>query len=139
MNFIYRERRMRLMDNCSGPCLTMLFSGKAPKRSADEAYGFSVDRSFFYLTGLDRENMILVLQKDENDLIRETVFIEPYDEFLAKWVGGRMRAEEVSQVSGISNVRNLEEFADFVTGFMEMYRGMGRVRVYLDLWKYELI
>lgn len=138
MNFTYRERRMRLMDSASGPCLAMLFSGKAPMRSADEAYDFSVDRSFYYLTGLDRENMILVLQKDENDLIRESIFIEPYDEFLAKWVGGRMRPGEVTQVSGISNVQDLNDFAGFVTGFMETYRGMGRVRVYLDLWKYEL-
>ena len=138
MNFLYRERRMRLMDSTAGPCLAFIFSGKAPMRSADEAYAFSVDRSFYYLTGLDRENMILVLQKDENDLIRESIFIEPYDEYLAKWVGGRMQPEEVRAVSGISSIRGIEEFAEFVTGFMETYRGMGRVRVYLDLWKYEL-
>ena len=137
-SMILRERRMKLMDSTKGPCLALIFSGKAPMRSADEAYGFSVDRSFYYLTGIDRENMILMLKKDENDLIRETLFIEPYDEFLAKWVGGRMKADEATAISGVGNVVSLETFASAVAGFMETYRGMGRVRMYLDLWKYEL-
>lgn len=137
MNDIYQDRRMRLMDSTSGPCLACIFSGKAPMRSADEAYSFSVDRNFYYLTGIDRENMILVLQKDYNGLIREFIFIEPYDEYLAKWVGGRMKADEVTAISGIRNVDNLEAFSGFVTSFLEYNRGMGRIRVYLDLWRYE--
>ena len=137
MKSIYEERRLKLMDRTKGPCLACIFSGKAPMRSGDEAYDFSVDRSFYYLTGIDRENMILVLRKDENDLIRESIFIEPYDEFLAKWVGGRMKADEVTAVSGIANVSEIGTFPDFVNNFMDTYRGMGRIRVYLDLWKYE--
>ena len=134
---IYQDRRMRLMDAVRGPSLTFIFSGKAPMRSADEAYPFVVDRSFFYLTGLDRENMVLVLQKDYHDMIRESIYIEPYDEVLAKWVGGRMKAEEVTAVSGIRNVNDLQDLPGFVGSFFENYRGMGRVRVYLDLWRYE--
>ena len=137
MQSIFEERRMRLMDDVRGPAIACIFSGKAPMRSADETYPFVVDRSFYYLTGLDRENMVLLLQKDHNGLIRESIYIEPYDEFLAKWVGGRMKPDEVSAVSGIRTVDNLENFPGVVGNFMEVYRGMGRVRVYLDLWRYE--
>lgn len=137
MQDIYQDRRMRLMDAVRGPGLTILFSGKAPMRSADEAYPFVVDRSFYYLTGLDRENMVLVLQKDHNDMIRESIYIEPYDEALAKWVGGRMRAEEVTEISGIWDVNDLQDLPGFVGSFLENYRGMGRSRIYLDLWRYE--
>ena len=133
----YQDRRMRLMDDLRGPALAFVFSGKAPLRSADEGYPFSVDRSFYYLTGIDRENMVLMLEKGHNGLIRETIFIEPYDEYLAKWVGGRMKAQEVTAVSGIRTVRDIQEFFGAVAGFFEMYRGMGRTRVYLDLWRYE--
>ena len=101
MQDVYQDRRMRLMDAVRGPSLTFIFSGKAPMRSGDEAYPFVVDRSFYYLTGIDRENMVLVLEKDHNDMIRESIYIEPYDEVLAKWVGGRMKEEEVTAVSGI--------------------------------------
>ena len=134
---IYENRRFRLMDDVKGPAIACIFSGKAPMRSADETYSFSVDRSFYYLTGIDRENMVLVLQKDHNGMVRESIYIEPYDELLAKWVGGRMKEAEVTAVSGIRTVDSLENLPALVGNFMELYRGMGRVRVYLDLWRYE--
>ena len=137
MQDVYEERRLRLMDRVSGPALVCVFSGRAPMRSADETYGFSVNRSFYYLTGLDRENMVLLMQRDHNGMIRESIYIEPYDEMLAKWVGGRMRAEEVTAISGIRTVDDLQNFPGLVGNFMEVYRGMGRVRVYLDLWRYS--
>ena len=136
MQDIYQDRRMRLMDSVRGPSLTLIFSGKAPMRSADEAYPFVVDRSFYYLTGIDRENMVLVLQKDHNNMIRESIYIEPYDPVLAKWVGGRMKAEEVTEISGIRDVNDLASLPSYIGSFMEGYRGMGRVRMYLDLWRY---
>ena len=137
MNDIYEIRRSRLMDAVEGPCMVCIFSGNAPMRSADETYAFSVDRSFYYLTGIDRENMILMMKKDENDLIRETIFIQPYDEYLAKWVGGRMKADEVTAISGIRSVWELGDFRDQAASFLQQYRGMGKIRVYLDLWRYQ--
>ena len=137
MNNIFESRRLRLMDDVKGPALALIFSGKAPMRSADESYAFSVDRSFYYLTGIDRENMVLVLEKDHNGMIRQSIFIEPYDPFLAKWVGGRMQPQQVTAISGIRDVRELEKLQGFAGGFMETYRGMGRTRVYLDLWRYD--
>lgn len=137
MKEIYQARRRKLMEEKHGPCMVCIFSGCAPMRSADEAYPFCVDRSFYYLTGIDRENMVLVLYKDHNNTYQERIFIQPYDEFLAKWVGGRMKADEVRAVSGIELVANTEEFTGWVTNFLELYRGMGRIRIYLDLWRYE--
>ena len=135
MRDIYQERRLRLMDSTGGPCIACIFSGRAPMRSADETYPFVVNRSFYYLTGLDRENMVLLMQKDHSGVIRESLYIEPYDAMLEKWVGGRMRPREAAAVSGIRTVDKLENFPGIVGNFMELYRGMGRVRVYLDLWR----
>ena len=137
MNDIFEDRRLRLMDAVKGPAMVCIFSGKAPMRSADEPYPFEVNRSFYYLTGLDRENMVLVMTRDHMDMIRQSIYIEPYDPVLAKWVGGRMEAEEVTAISGIRDVNDLSDFPGRVGGFMETFRGMGRVRVYLDLWRYE--
>lgn len=137
MNDIYENRRLRLMDSVSGPAIACIFSGKAPMRSADENYPFVVDRSFYYLTGLNRENMVLMLQKDCSGMIRESIYIEPYDEFLAKWVGGRMKPEEVTAISGIRTVDDIQNFRGVAANFLSVYRGMGRLRVYLDLWRMD--
>lgn len=133
----YMVRREQLLKDKPGPCMACIFSGTAPMRSADEGYTFSVDRNFYYLTGIDRENMVLVLDKDEKGTLRQMIFIEPYDEELAKWVGGRMRADEVTAISGIETVADVAEFTGWITRYMRTYRGMGDISVYLDLWRYE--
>ena len=132
---LYQERRQKLLENKEGPCMVCIFSGKAPMRSADEAYSFSVDRNFYYLTGIDRENMVLVLTKGHDGTVHETLYIEPYDEFWAKWVGGRMRANEATEISEIKDIADVSDFKNKVSGFIHTYRGAGKTHIYLDLWR----
>lgn len=87
----------------------VFFSGKAPRESADQAYDFSVDRNFFYLTGIDREDMILIINKIGGK-ITETLFIPPVDEYFEKWFGILMRKEEAIEASGIQSIQNKDEF-----------------------------
>ena len=137
MNTVYTQRRKNLMTDKQGPCLICIFSGRAPMKSLDAAYPFEVDRNFFYLTGIARENMILLLQKNAAGEYSETLFIEPYDEVLAKWVGGRMREAEATDISGIQLVRGIETFEDILNSIVERGRGCGKLHVYLDLWRYH--
>lgn len=94
MQAIYSARRQKLLENKPVNSMVVIFSGRAPMKSLDEAYPFDVDRNFFYLTGIERENMILVMRKDYLGHYSESLYIEPYDEWLAKWVGGRMRTQK---------------------------------------------
>lgn len=137
MKEIFSARRAKLMENKQGPCMVCIFSGTAPMKSLDEAYPFCVDRNFFYLTGIDRENMILVLRKNYRGDVSESLYIEPYDEVLAKWVGGRMKKEEAAAISGIQSVYHTEDFSDHLNGNIEHSRGLGKMRLYLDLWRYR--
>ena len=136
MKDIYTQRRKALMENKEGPCAAVIFSGNAPMKSLDESYPFSVDRNFFYLTGIERESMILVMKKSYTGDYSEALYIEPYDEVLAKWVGGRMREAEATDISGIQSVRNIGDFDDDLNSLVEYSRGLGKLRVYLDLWRY---
>jgi len=137
MNQYLKERRAALLQDKQGPCMICIFSGEAPMRSLDEAYPFCVDRNFFYLTGIDRENMILMLKKDSLGTISEALYIEPYDPELAKWVGGRMREAEATEISGIADVRPVHEFEADLGGTVESARGLGKMQVWLDLWRYH--
>jgi Xaa-Pro aminopeptidase len=62
MKEIYAKRREALLVAMEGPCIVCVFSGQAPMKSLDASYPFAVDRNFFYLTGIERENMILMLK-----------------------------------------------------------------------------
>lgn len=137
MNEIYLQRRKALIENKNAPSLVCIFSGNAPMKSLDSSYPFYVDRNFYYLTGIDRENMILLLRKAPDGSVSETLYIEPYDEVLAKWVGGRMRADEATEISGIRAVRNVEDFNGDLNSAINMCRGMGKMTVWLDLWRHR--
>jgi Xaa-Pro aminopeptidase len=106
-------------------------------KSLDAAYPFEVDRNFFYLTGIQRENMILVLKKDHEGHCSEALYIEPYDEVLAKWVGGRMRSAEATEISGVTAVFDIGNFDDHLNGLISRSRGLGKFHVYLDLWRHH--
>ena len=134
----YSVRRKKLLENKQGPCMVCIFSGNAPMKSLDEAYPFSVDRNFYYLTGIARENMILVLRKTYSGDTVETLYIEPYDEVLAKWVGGRMKKDEATAISGVQSVRDIGSFDSDLNGIIAMSRGLGKFNVYLDLWRYRV-
>lgn len=137
MKETYITRRAKLMQNKQGPCLVCVFSGAAPMKSLDAAYPFFVDRNFYYLTGIERENMILLLRKNHLGEVSETLYIEPYDEVLAKWVGGRMRADEATAISGIVTVSDIGNFTAQLNSIIESSRGTGKMQVYLDLWRHR--
>ncbi|MBE6958851.1 MAG: M24 family metallopeptidase [Ruminococcaceae bacterium] len=137
MNSIYTARRSKLMENKQGPCLVCIFSGSAPMKSLDAAYPFYVDRNFYYLTGIERENMVLLLRKNHLGEVSEMLFIEPYDEVLAKWVGGRMRAGEATEISGIATIREIADFNSVLNSIIDSTRGLGKLQVYLDMWRHR--
>ena len=137
MKQVYIERRNRLIQSKQGPCMICIFSGCAPMKSLDSSYPFFVDRNFYYLTGIERENMILVLRKNQKGEVVESLYIEPYDEVLAKWVGGRMKAEEATAISGIKMISDITNFNANLNSIIDANRGLGKMSVYLDLWRYR--
>ena len=123
MNDILAVRRAKLMENKQGPCMICVFAGR----------GASGDRNFYYLTGIDRANMILLLRKTWTGEVTESLYIEPYDELQAKWVGGRMRAAEATEISGIRDIRDVGSFETDVASAISGSRGLGKMQVWMDL------
>ncbi|HPW52824.1 MAG TPA: Xaa-Pro aminopeptidase [Erysipelotrichaceae bacterium] len=105
---MYAKRRKQLLTMLEQYSVTVLMAGKAPYSIGDAKYPFQVNRSFYYYTGLDRENLVLVLVKLDENTTKEMLFIEPYDELLAKWVGGRIRPKQAREISGIEDIRYLD-------------------------------
>ncbi len=133
---IYQNRRQQLAKGLKEGENIFIFSGKAIMCSEDEAYPFHIDRNFYYLTGLDRSDMVLNIRR-VNDKIVSTIFIEPYDELMAKWVGPKLKADEVKAISGINNVHYIDEVKSFTNSLVTYARSIGNTTVYLDLWRHE--
>src|SRR6056297_61412 len=125
-----KERRRKLNYSLDDKSIMVLFSGVAPYKSRDEKYPFTPNKNFLYLTGLNKENMVLLVKKD-GEKISETLYIEKDDPQMAKWMGHKMSEEEAKKISGIEEVKFVENFKN----------DLGRVlsqkyeRIYLDLEK----
>lgn len=105
------KNRTKLGDKLEKNSITLMFAGEAPYKSADETYAFTPNRNFYYLTGIDREKMILMIVK-RNGEVEETLFIEKNDPIMARWVGEKMPEVEAKEISGIENIKFLEEFEE---------------------------
>jgi Xaa-Pro aminopeptidase len=102
-------RRQALIDQLPENSLSVLFSGDLVKRSADAAYPFSVNRNFYYLTGLDEDSLILMIVKLPNQ-VKTTLFIKDYDPVMEKWVGKSIKADVATAISGITAIQTISSF-----------------------------
>lgn len=129
----FMKNRERLGEKLENNSMIILFAGEAPYKSADETYNFTPNRNFYYMTGINRSKMILMMIK-RNNKVTETLYIEKNDPVMAKWVGEKMSEETARELSGVENISFIEEFEDFA-GLM-----LGRTeidKVYLDLERQE--
>ena len=121
-----RDNLANLLENNS---LVILFAGEALYKSADEKYPFTPNRNFYYLTGINEEQHILVMEKQNNELF-ETMYVLRPDEIQEKWTGKTIRDYEAREVSGIEEVKYLDNFHADLNNLLIS----GNIKnVYLDL------
>lgn len=127
----YKENRLNLINKMDADSIGIVFSGQAAHRSADANFPFLVNRNFFYLTGLEQENIILLILKKQDKIVEE-LFIDEADPLLEKWVGKKYSKEEVGKISGVLKI-------DWTNGFekrlMQILNEYDYKNIYLDLEK----
>ena len=125
-----REHRQRLAETLPEGSLVICHAG-VPVHTNEDHYHFEVNSQFFYLTGLERENMALLMSKLDGN-VSETLFIEKADPLRERWTGKMPTAEDAGLVSGICDVRFIEDLGG------EISRRMNRFRVdhvYFDVYR----
>lgn len=105
----YLTRRNEVFDKMEENSVLVLFSGIETHTNADAYAAFEVNHHFFYLTGLRRERMILVMDKAAEEP-KTTLYIEEADPLAVRWTGRKVSIEEAKALSGIENVSYLESF-----------------------------
>jgi Xaa-Pro aminopeptidase len=97
-------------DEMEDDSIAVFFSGPFLRDTCDQlVYPFSIDRNFYYMTGLDGNDQVLLLRKSQNQ-VSECLFILPVDEHYEKWQALMLRPPEAKETSGIENVFHTYEF-----------------------------
>ena len=132
----YVARREKLIETLDDGSLTIIFAGVGKKRSADENFDFVVNRNFYYLTGIEQENSILMLVKVDG-IVSTYLFIDEKDEKVEKWTGLKLTADEARYLSGIGNVCLRSSFdGKLMASLDKNMTHFGEIKkVYLDLEK----
>ena len=132
----YALRREKLIEVLDDGSLSIIFAGVAKIRSGDQEYNFAVNRNFYYLTGIEQDNSILMLVKSGGEVFTY-LFIDERDEKVEKWIGLKLTVEKAKEISGIDNVCLRSSFdGKLLASLGENMTHFGKInKVYLDLEK----
>lgn len=137
---IFRTRRNKLGQLLQSNSIFLLHSGELKHKTHDEFYSFYPSMNFYYLTGIEQDNVILVMVK-EDTIVREYLFIEETTDYMRKWLGEKLSKEETSRISGI-DVKSIQWrtlFDGFIHNMMHSSRREGfeiPESLYLDMFSY---
>lgn len=127
----FENNRNKLKNILEVNELFILFSGNAPCKRGDEYYPFSPDRNFYYFTGIEEENCIfLTITTEQASPQTTTLYIPRPNGVMAKWVGENISTDEAKEISGISDIKYIDQFEDDLSSII--FRNYVN-HIYLDL------
>lgn len=107
------QNREKLINHLPENSIVVFYSGKPKRRSADVFYEFEVDKNFFYLTGVEKENMALVIEKNQGQ-VSQSLFMLNHDIEKEKWFGKQLHAKEVKLLTGIEHILDFNELEQYL-------------------------
>lgn len=114
----HEQNRQLLLARLDEPSVAVLASGRAPHKSSDDDYPFWANRNFFYLTGLEQDDIVLLLIR-QADMDRVILFIQEPDAMYERWRGHHMTIEEARLASGIEDIRYLDALKPFLADYLQ--------------------
>jgi len=108
---LFTNSRKNFVQRIKPNSIAIFNSNDEFPRSGDQAFTFKQNADFFYLTGIDQEQSILLLFPDcPNPLYKEVLFLRQTNEHIAVWEGHKYTKEEAKKTSGIESVYWLNDF-----------------------------
>jgi Xaa-Pro aminopeptidase len=113
---LFIENRKNLTNNLLPESIAVFHSNDIMPTNADGTMPFKQNSDFFYLTGIDQEESILIICPDARDKrMREILFIKETNEHIATWEGHKLTKQEAEEISGIHTIYWLSEFEKVLT------------------------
>jgi len=119
----HAQNRQRLSEAIGQEAIAIIDTADVLSRPGDFEYPFRPDSNFYYLTGIDESEAILVLAPGHpNKRLREILFLRETNDFIALWAGRRLTQEEATARSGIQTVLWLEEYTSIMDHILPDFR-----------------
>lgn len=104
-NKLFRYNRERFIKKMKPGSIAIFHSAYQFSWNGDAMYKFKQNSDFFWMTGIDQEDSVLVLFPDcPVKEYRECLFLLETNEHIAVWEGHKYTQEEATEASGIESV-----------------------------------
>jgi Xaa-Pro aminopeptidase len=113
----YQRRRERFVT-LMGDAVAIFPSAQEVTRSNDSEYDFRQDSDFYYLTGFDEPQSVLVLAP-KHRTIKSAIFVRPKNKERETWDGLRAGVDGAKAALGVDAAYPIEEFEDRIGEFLE--------------------
>lgn len=124
----YRGRRERLLAEVGPDAVIAVAAAPVRLRNGDTPYPYRQDSDFWYLTGLDEPDAVLVLTP--NGPVESTLFLRPKDPERERWDGDRLGLEAAVDALGVDralDIANLDQvLPDLLSDRQGLYYLMGQ-------------
>lgn len=114
----YQRRRERLMAAIGPESVAIVTANHEQIRNSDVHHVFRQDSDFFYLTGFEEPDAILVLAPGHPDG-DTAIFVRPRDLELEQWNGRRLGSDQAPQVLGLDAAFDLKKLDEVMPKYLE--------------------
>ncbi len=123
---LFIKNRSKLEELILPGSSIILHSNDEMHRNGDQNFRFRQSSDFFYLTGIDQEKSVLIMNpKHTEEKFREVLFIMNASPEQVTWNGYRLSLSEASEISGIKNVHWLDDYerilSEIIYGSQNIY------------------
>ncbi|MGV6988428.1 Xaa-Pro aminopeptidase [Testudinibacter sp. P80/BLE/0925] len=120
----FLQRRQRLVAQLPDNSALLVFAAQEKQRNADSHYPFRQDSYFWYLTGFNEPDSVLLLRK-QNGKSESAVFLRPSDPLLETWNGRRLGVERAPTALNVDSAYSIEslqtELPKLLNGLTALY------------------
>lgn len=123
----YLERRLQLCEKLEENSILVIFGATKHIRNGDQEYSFRQDSDFWYLTGINEPDAVLIVEKKTSE-INHYLFHEKISEQEKQWFGDSMSTN--GELNGFDNISSLKELEDKLLNVLNykktLYHGFSR-------------
>ncbi|MDF2436498.1 MAG: Xaa-Pro aminopeptidase [Bacteroidota bacterium] len=123
----HKGRREALRTALPDSSCAVFFASPERARANDTKFIYHQDPNYYYLTGLNEPNSLLIIFKEpqtfyDTIVTNELIFINNRNPLQESWTGKLLGKEGVKKELGFSNAIINEEFGDFKIDFSKYYK-----------------
>lgn len=117
----FKKNRNKILAELSENSVAFLVAADELPRNGDQGFKYRQNSDLFYLTGINQEQTILMLNPSHPDKEkREVLFIRKASKLEQIWEGHKLSKEEAKDISGIENIKYTSDI-DGILGDLTYY------------------